>query len=135
VGDAGMGVGWSTLAVGLGCTGFFVGCDVAVTGFVIVGMDVFFQNNASGVFAGRVIVGRGVPDVLIFPTAVRVENKITTMDSSTSEIDTKILMIIAIERVAADRLERWCNGYPHSGKTGIWMIEISSIEIIISDIW
>jgi hypothetical protein len=108
---------------------------VTVTGFAIVGTDVFLQNNTSGVFAGRVMVGRGVPGVLIFPMAVRVENKITTMDSSTSEIETKILIINAIVRVVADKLVRCCNGNPHSGKTGIWMIVILSIEIIISDIW
>jgi len=135
VGLAWMGVGWSTFAVGLACTGFCVGCAVAVMGFVTVGTDVFFQNNASGVFAGLVMDGRGVPGVLIFPMAVRVENKITTMDSSTSEKDTKTLIINAIVRVVPDMLERWCNGYPHSGKTGRWMMVNSSIEIIISDIW
>jgi hypothetical protein len=108
---------------------------VAVTGFVTVGMDVFFQNNTNGVLAGLVMVGRVVPGIFIFPTAVRVENMIITMDSSTSEKDTKTLTANAIVRVVPDKLERCCNGDPHSGKTGIWMMVISSIEIIISDIW
>jgi hypothetical protein len=135
VGLGGMGVGCSTFAVGLACTGFWVGRTVAVTGFVTVGMDVFFQNNTSGVFAGLVMVGRGVPGIFIFPTAVRVEKTIITMESSTSEKDIKTFTANAIVRVVPDRLERCCNGYPHSGKTGIWMMVISSIEIIISDIW
>jgi hypothetical protein len=91
-----------------------VGGKVAVTDFVFVGTDVFLQNNVIGVLAGRVMVGRGVPGVRIFPAAVRVENRITTMERSTSERDTNTLTNKAIVRVVPDKLVRCCNGHPHS---------------------
>jgi hypothetical protein len=91
-----------------------VGGNVAVIDFVFVGADVFLQNNVIGVLTGRVMVGRGVPGVRIFPATVRVENKITTMERRTSDMDTNTLTNKAIVRVVPDKLERCCNGYPHS---------------------
>jgi hypothetical protein len=81
------------------------------------------------------MVGRGVPGVRIAPAAVRVEKRITITERSTSDMDTNTLTNKAIVRVVPDKLERCCNVYPHSLMAGIWMVENSSIEIIISDIW
>lgn len=108
---------------------------MALTIFVLVGRDVFLQNRVKGVLAGRVMVGRGVPGVRIAPADVRVEKRMTMMESSTSDMDMKTLTSKAIVRVVPDKLERCCNVYPHSLMAGIWMVEKSGIEIIISDIW
>ncbi|BCY19159.1 hypothetical protein hrd7_30080 [Leptolinea sp. HRD-7] len=70
-----------------------------MAGFVAVGGEVLRQNSTMGVLTCLVMVGFGVPGVRVIPATDRVENKITTIDSSKSDNETRIFTIRAIVSV------------------------------------